>query len=168
MVVVVVVAQAMLWHIGVCPAMRKLAPNLGGRTPGSQTPGVPATSGPRQPTTVGHRGLSRGTESETCRIPAEKGHPAMKTRGVDLRIQSPTSRRNHLQKNPNTIFRKSSPEKSKYHALLSSDKHTMSARFRAMKECPTSKRDQRVQKHAGSEVHLLMERRSGAFRSRRG
>ena len=32
------------------------------RTPGSQTPGVPATSSPRQPTTVGHRGLSLGLD----------------------------------------------------------------------------------------------------------
>ena len=56
--------------MGVCPATRKLEPNSGGRTPGSQTPGVPA---PRQPTTVGHRGLppwhstSSWTECEKCR-----------------------------------------------------------------------------------------------------
>ena len=31
-----------------------------GRTPGSQTPGIPATSSLRQPTTVGHRGLALG------------------------------------------------------------------------------------------------------------
>ena len=30
-------------HEGVCPATRTLTPNSGGRTPGSQTPGVPAT-----------------------------------------------------------------------------------------------------------------------------
>ena len=33
------------------------APYSGGRTPRSQTPGVPATPSPRQPTNVGHRGL---------------------------------------------------------------------------------------------------------------
>ena len=35
----------------------KDVPNLGRRTPGSQPPGVPPPTSPRQPTTVGRRGL---------------------------------------------------------------------------------------------------------------
>ena len=36
------------------------APNWSGRTPGSQTPGVPATPSPRQRRTLRHRGLKNG------------------------------------------------------------------------------------------------------------
>ena len=36
----------------VSPYESVLAPDSGGRTPGSQTPGVPATRSPRQPTVV--------------------------------------------------------------------------------------------------------------------
>ena len=45
-VVVVVVVRTFVLHEGVCPTTRTLAPNSGGRTPGSQTPGVPATPSP--------------------------------------------------------------------------------------------------------------------------
>ena len=39
------------------------APNSGGRTPGSQTPGVTATPGPRAITAVSARGLKNGRSS---------------------------------------------------------------------------------------------------------
>ena len=45
-VVVVVVVRAKLSNTRVCPAMRTNATSWGGRTPGSQTPGVPATPEP--------------------------------------------------------------------------------------------------------------------------
>ena len=47
-VVVMVVVRTVFF-----PCHTADAPNQGGRTPGSQTPGVPATPSPRQPTAVG-------------------------------------------------------------------------------------------------------------------
>ena len=44
----------------VFPYRRRRAPNWSGRTPGSQTPGVPATPSPRQRRTLRHRGLENG------------------------------------------------------------------------------------------------------------
>ena len=38
---VVVVVRTFVLHEGVCPATRTLAPNLGGRTPGSKLPASP-------------------------------------------------------------------------------------------------------------------------------
>ena len=40
-VVVVVVVRTFVLHEGVCPATRTLAPNSGGRTPGSKLPASP-------------------------------------------------------------------------------------------------------------------------------
>ena len=61
--------NALLWWLAVVVRTRCIrffpyatamhARNSGDRTPGSQTPGVPATSSPRQPTTVGRRGLPK-------------------------------------------------------------------------------------------------------------
>ena len=51
------------------PYRRSHAPNSGDRTPGGQTPGVPATLSPRQPTLVGHRGLPPGTRRPSGRSP---------------------------------------------------------------------------------------------------
>ena len=45
------------------------APNWCGRTPGSLTPDVLATLSPRQPTDVGHQGLSPGTRRPDGRSP---------------------------------------------------------------------------------------------------
>ena len=44
----------------VCPGHCTPAPYWGGRTPGSQTPGVPATPSPRTRKTLHHRGLKSG------------------------------------------------------------------------------------------------------------
>ena len=62
------------------------APYWGGRTPGSRTPGVPATPSPRQLTAANHEGLkkwaltSNQTECEKCRKIRHKCHPARHTK----------------------------------------------------------------------------------------
>ena len=71
MVMVMVMVMVLTRHSRRCvfPYRRRHAPNWSGRTPGSQTPGVPATPSLRQRRTLRHRGLKIGTHVRTDGVP---------------------------------------------------------------------------------------------------
>ena len=71
--VVEVVVRTYVLHEGVCPATRTLAPNSGGRTPGSK---LPASPPPVEPSTTKNSSSSRARKLTPWRSTPEKWRSA--------------------------------------------------------------------------------------------
>ena len=109
------------------------APNWGGRTPGSQTPGVPATPSPRRRRTLRHRGLKNGHSRPAGRSAKKATKCGKITPPQNLNILS----MNSSEAPPGTAGKLSLHEHSDVHNLVELRHGHLSLHTRACQQpCP--------------------------------